>query len=99
MSSHTRALELLAHHEDRLEACLHRVAAGEHTAYAAALALPWTRRGRRFADLDPFNQMLAVLETGVHLDLLAAQGRLARTVTEELISYALPVADQPATAC
>ena len=34
--------------------------------------------------------MLAVLETGVHLDLLVAQGRLARTVTEELISYALP---------
>ncbi len=34
--------------------------------------------------------MLAVLETGVHLDLLAAQGRLVRTVTEELISYALP---------
>jgi hypothetical protein len=31
-----------------------------------------------------------VLETGVHLDLLAAQGRLTRTVTEELISYALP---------
>ena len=90
MSSHARALELLAHHEDRLDACLSRVAAGEHTAYAAALALPWTRRGRRFADLDPFNQMLAVLETGVHLDLLAAQGRLARTVTGELISYALP---------
>lgn len=96
MSSHTRALELLAHHEDRLDACLRRVAAGEHTAYAAALALPWTRRGRRFADLDPFNQMLAVLETGVHLDLLAAQGRLARTVTEELISYALPGAERPA---
>jgi glyoxylase-like metal-dependent hydrolase (beta-lactamase superfamily II) len=90
MSSHARALELLAHHEDRLEACLKRVAAGEHTAYAAALALPWTRRGRRFADLDAFNQMLAVLETGVHLDLLAAQGRLTRTTTAELVSYALP---------
>ena len=94
-SSHTRALELLAHHEDRLDACLHRVAAGEHTAYAAALALPWTRRGRRFAELDPFNQMLAVLETGVHLDLLAAQGRLTRTVTPDLISYALPVPEPP----
>ena len=97
-SSHTRALELLAHHEDRLDACLDRVAAGEHTAYAAALALPWTRRGRRFAELDPFNQMLAVLETGVHLDLLAAQGRLTRTVTEEMISYALPSPAPPATA-
>ena len=95
MSSHARALELLAHHEDRLEACLKRVAAGEHTAYAAALVLPWTRRGRGFADLDAFNQMLAVLETGVHLDLLAAQGRLARTVTAELVSYALPSPEPP----
>ena len=84
-------MELLAHHEDRLDACLNRVTAGEHTAYEAALALPWTRRGRRFAELDPFNQMLAVLETGVHLDLLAAQGRLASDgSTEELVSYALP---------
>ncbi len=94
-SSHARALELLAHHEDRLDACLNRVAAGAHTAYAAAQALPWTRRGRRFADLDPFNQMLAVLETGAHLDVLAAQGRLARTVTEELISYAMPGPGRP----
>ena len=59
---------------------------GAHTAYAAAQALPWTRRGRRFAELDPFNQMLAIFETGVHLDLLAAQGRLARTVTPDLVT-------------
>jgi hypothetical protein len=54
------------------------------------MALPWTRRGRRFADLDPFNQMLATLETAVHLDLLAAQDRVSRTVTDDLITYALP---------
>ena len=34
--------------------------------------------------------MLAVLETGVHLDLLAAQGRLSRTSTDKLVSYELP---------
>jgi hypothetical protein len=34
--------------------------------------------------------MLATMETGVHLDLLAAQGRLTRTVAEELICYGLP---------
>jgi glyoxylase-like metal-dependent hydrolase (beta-lactamase superfamily II) len=89
-STHARVHQLLAHHEDRLEACLDRVAAGARTAYAAALALPWTRRGRRFAKLDPFNQMLATFETGVHLDLLAAQGRLARTVTPDLVTYELP---------
>jgi glyoxylase-like metal-dependent hydrolase (beta-lactamase superfamily II) len=90
MSSHARALELLAHHEDRLNAIADRVIAGVPTAYAVAVELPWTRRGRRFAELDLFNQMLATLETEVHLDLLATQGRLTRTATEDLISYALP---------
>ena len=89
-TTHARVQALLAHHEDRLNACLDRVQAGAHTAYAAALALPWTRRARRFSELDPFNQMLAVLETGVHLDLLVAQGRLASTATGELMTYALP---------
>jgi glyoxylase-like metal-dependent hydrolase (beta-lactamase superfamily II) len=89
-STHGRVRELLAHHEDRLEACLRQVAAGAHTAYATAVAQPWTQRGRRFAELDPFNQMLATFEASVHLDLLTAQGRLARTVTEEQVSYALP---------
>jgi len=96
-STHARVHELLAHHEDRLEACLDRVAAGAHTAYAAAQALPWTRRGRRFAELDPFNQMLATFETAVHLDLLAAQGRLIRLVTPDLVSYALPSRPGPGT--
>lgn len=89
-TTHARVHALLAHHEDRLNACLERIRAGAHTAYEAALALPWTRRGRRFGELDPFNQMLAVLETGVHLDLLVAQGRLARTATSQLVTYALP---------
>ena len=89
-TTHARVHALLAHHEDRLNACLDRVQAGAHTAYEAALALPWTRRARRFSELDPFNQMLAVLETGVHLDLLVAQGRLARMATGELVTYALP---------
>jgi hypothetical protein len=34
--------------------------------------------------------MLAVLETGVHLDLLVVQGRLARGATATLVTYALP---------
>jgi glyoxylase-like metal-dependent hydrolase (beta-lactamase superfamily II) len=89
-TTHARVHALLAHHEDRLNACLERIAAGAHTAYQAALALPWTRRGRRFSELDPFNQMFAVLETGVHLDLLVAQRRLARTATGELVTYAVP---------
>jgi glyoxylase-like metal-dependent hydrolase (beta-lactamase superfamily II) len=86
-STHARVKELLAHHEDRLAASLARVVAGANTAFEAAQALPWTRRGRHFDDLDPFNQMMAVFETGVHLDLLAAEGRIRREATAQLISY------------
>jgi glyoxylase-like metal-dependent hydrolase (beta-lactamase superfamily II) len=86
-STHARVEELLTHHEDRLAACLARIVAGAGTAYEAARALPWTRRERRFDDLDPFNQMLAVFETAVHLDLLAAGGRIRRAATAQEISY------------
>jgi glyoxylase-like metal-dependent hydrolase (beta-lactamase superfamily II) len=89
-TTHARVHALLAHHEDRLNACLERIEAGAHTAYEAAMALSWTRRGRRFSELDPFNQMLAVMETGVHLDLLVVQGRLAREATRTLVTYSLP---------
>jgi glyoxylase-like metal-dependent hydrolase (beta-lactamase superfamily II) len=86
-STHSRVDELLAHHEHRLAACLTRVVAGAATAFEAARGLPWTRRGHRFDDLDPFNQMMAVFETAVHLDLLAAGGRIRRIATEQRISY------------
>ncbi len=89
-TTHARVHALLAHHEERLGASLGRIEAGAHTAYEAAQGLGWTRRGHPFSELDPFNQMLAVLETGVHLDLLVAQGRLSRTSTDKLVSYELP---------
>lgn len=80
-SVHRRVDELLDHHRSRLAAVAGAVEAGADTGYQAAAALTWTRRARAFTELDPFNQMLAVLETVAHLDLLVAQGRLA-AVTE-----------------
>jgi hypothetical protein len=74
--------ELLAHHEDRLAASLAAVQAGASTPYEVAQALGWTRRHRAFADLDVWNQMLAICETAAHLLVLAAQGGLTRTMTE-----------------
>ena len=64
------------------------VAAGAGTAYEVACALRWTRRGRQLADLDPFNQMLAVTETRIHLELLAAQGRLVTSADGDVTVYA-----------
>ena len=82
-SVHRRIDELVEHHGRRLdltEAAVHRGAA---TAYEVAGLLRWTRRERRFADLDPFNQMLAVGETDAHLRLLAAQGRVVRQAGDD----------------
>ena len=77
-SAHARVDELIAHHGARLEETEKAIRGGAVTANEAALQLRWTRRGRQLADLDPVNQMLAIIETGAHLDLLVAQGRLTR---------------------
>ena len=52
------------------------VIGGASTAYEIAQILTWTRRERKLGELDLFNQMLAVGETGAHLDLLVLQGRV-----------------------
>jgi hypothetical protein len=75
-SVHQRADEILLHHDARLMHVFVAVTEGSSTASAVARKLPWTGRGTPFGKLDPFNQMLAVLETAAHLDLLVVQGRL-----------------------
>ncbi|HEY9392089.1 MAG TPA: MBL fold metallo-hydrolase [Mycobacteriales bacterium] len=86
-SVHARIDQLLDHHGARLDACEAVVAAGAETGYQAARAMPWTRRKRHFDELDPFNQMLATIETGAHLDLLTAQGRLTRVTVNGVHHY------------
>jgi glyoxylase-like metal-dependent hydrolase (beta-lactamase superfamily II) len=73
--THARVQELLDHHASRLAQAERAAAAGAGTSYVVAQTLTWTRRQHRLLDLDPFNQMLAVLETAAHLDVLVAQGR------------------------
>ncbi len=70
---------LLAHHADRLALMREVVGAGPASAFAVAQRVPWTRRQRRFGDLDLFNQTLAVSETIAHLELLVGRGQLTRT--------------------
>jgi glyoxylase-like metal-dependent hydrolase (beta-lactamase superfamily II) len=74
-SVHARVDELIDHHHRRLDEMLAGLAGDELTAVQCASRVGWTRRRRAFAELDEFNQMLAVGETGAHLDLLVAQGR------------------------
>jgi glyoxylase-like metal-dependent hydrolase (beta-lactamase superfamily II) len=86
-SAHARVDELVAHHGTRLDETEVAILGGAQTAYQAAARLRWTRRGRALADLDPFNQMLAITETAAHLQLLAAQGRVTRHETDGLRYY------------
>lgn len=86
-SVHQRVDELLAHHEERLARIADTVVGGATTAYESALRLTWTRRGRELGELDPFNQMLAVNETGSHLDLLVYQGKLTATEDDGVRRY------------
>jgi glyoxylase-like metal-dependent hydrolase (beta-lactamase superfamily II) len=86
-SVHARVDELLAHHGRRLDEVAAATRTGAHTAHEVAGVLRWTRREHRLEDLDPFNAMLAVFETGAHLDLLAAQGRLAMTDVDRVRRY------------
>jgi glyoxylase-like metal-dependent hydrolase (beta-lactamase superfamily II) len=92
-STHDRVNELLAHHETRLEQTREAASAGPVTAYQAATAIPWTRRQRKFADLDPMSQLLAIGETAAHLEVLVVRGQLTRhTSPEGVDSYTLPPA-------
>ncbi|RRO19918.1 MBL fold metallo-hydrolase [Saccharopolyspora rhizosphaerae] len=87
-SVHARVDELLAHHDARLAATAAVVSAGATTAYEAARALTWTRRERAFDELDVFNQMMAVLETAAHLDVLVLQDELGAQRVEGVVHYA-----------
>ena len=75
-SAQARAGELVEHHRKRLDAMLAAVGPGVSTAFEVAGQVGWTSRERALADLDVFNQMLAVNETIAHLDVLADRGAL-----------------------
>lgn len=79
-SSHARVEALLAHHDTRLELSLRALepqadGGAGMSAYDVAGELPWTRRERTLASLDPFNTALASLETRAHLEVLVARGQ------------------------
>ncbi len=92
-STHKRVDALLEHHDRRLEIIYGMIERGASTAAEAAGAMTWTRRERTLAELGLFNEMLAVLETMSHLDVLVLQGRLSVTEVDGTRHYVL--ADSP----
>jgi glyoxylase-like metal-dependent hydrolase (beta-lactamase superfamily II) len=93
-SVHARVDELLAHHDDRLTQCRNALAPGGRSAHDVAARLTWTRHEHPLADLDTFNQTLAVLETRAHLELLVARGDAVAVDTADGRAYA-PVSPGP----
>lgn len=85
-STHARIDELLAHHDTRLDDTLAAVTQGCYV-HEVAQRLRWTRRGRTFASLDLYNQVLATGETAAHLDLLVHTGRLRGTDVDGVQRY------------
>jgi glyoxylase-like metal-dependent hydrolase (beta-lactamase superfamily II) len=88
--THDRVDELLRHHDRRLNAMRAAVAAGATTAYDVACAVKWTWRESDFTNLRESDQILAVLESEAHLDLLIAQGRLDQTTPDGVVFYQIP---------
>lgn len=86
-STHQRVDELLSHHEARLDETHGCVSNGASTVYGVSTQLRWTNARRRFEELDVFNQMLALGETHWHLIMLMTQGRLAESVSGDLLTY------------
>jgi glyoxylase-like metal-dependent hydrolase (beta-lactamase superfamily II) len=86
-SVHARVDELVAHHGRRLDEVEAALSQTDGCAAEVAAVLRWTRHGRTLAELDGFNQLLAVFETGAHLDLLAAQCRIVREDVDGVLRY------------
>jgi glyoxylase-like metal-dependent hydrolase (beta-lactamase superfamily II) len=86
---HARVDELLAHHKTRLDEMAQALRPGWRTPYEVAREIGWTRRHRQLDELDPFNQMLAVFETTLHLDLLVSQGIVVAKESDAVLEYAL----------
>jgi glyoxylase-like metal-dependent hydrolase (beta-lactamase superfamily II) len=87
-SVHARIDELLDHHDTRLRQIDELIDGGADTAAGAARRMLWTRRGRRFEELDLISRCLAVTETMAHLDVLVLAGRLRRTDVDGVRHFA-----------
>ena len=86
-STHDRVTELLSHHEQRLRETGDAIERGASTGFEVATAMTWTRHHRQLADLDMFNQIMAVHETMAHLEVLVERGLIERDVVEGVVHF------------
>jgi glyoxylase-like metal-dependent hydrolase (beta-lactamase superfamily II) len=86
-SVHARVADLLAHHDIRLAEVRQAIEQGCVDANEVAHTLTWTRRRTPYPELNLYGQMLAVLETAVHLDLLVHRGELRSSTVDGVAMY------------
>jgi glyoxylase-like metal-dependent hydrolase (beta-lactamase superfamily II) len=86
-STHARIDALLDHHDRRLAVIAEAVERGGSSAAEVAGMITWTRHERKLDELGLFNEMLAVLETLSHLDVLVLQGRVGMVLDGEVRRY------------
>lgn len=86
-STHDRVTELLSHHEQRLRETGDAIERGASTGFEVATAMTWTRHHRQLADLDMFNQIMAVHETMAHLEVLVERGLVVRDVVDGVVRF------------
>ncbi len=84
-----RVDEILAHHEKRKQEIVDAFAGQSRTAYDIAGRISWNTKGVPWNELPPFTRRMAVTETLAHLELLRAEGKLARIVHNGVVHYAV----------
>jgi glyoxylase-like metal-dependent hydrolase (beta-lactamase superfamily II) len=86
-ATHPRVRELITHHRRRLDECVAIIDTQARSPFELAHELTWTRRRSRLDELDPFNQVMATLETRHHLELLVSAGRARRVESADAVAY------------
>lgn len=76
-----------AHHAQRLAEALAALTLKPLSAFAVAMAIPWTGRRRRFGELTGAHRFLAFGETLAHLEHLAQRGDVHRVRSDGLVTW------------
>jgi len=83
--------EIIHHHQERLGQMGKLLEGGPKTAYEVASGIPWLSPPILFGELEALPKRLAVMESLAHLELLRANGKVARLSREAITCYGLPV--------
>jgi glyoxylase-like metal-dependent hydrolase (beta-lactamase superfamily II) len=81
--------EIIRHHDQRNSEILNALATGEKTAYEIATQMTWMSDigGISWRNLSAMDRRLAVLETLSHLESMRLQGKVDKSLQDDIIYY------------